>query len=437
MQGSRRARRGRGSPRGWVLGLSAGLGLGACLEPTTRPCRADEECRLDDRKGTCEPDGYCAYPSAECPSGSRYGPFAAQASACTVDCTEVSPELACADDPGCPATCERGDPVLLITWSRPGAAVEPVALAAGRSGLVAVTGAIDGEPLLVLLRDDGTVLRDDVALTPGTTGRAAAVGGDDAVWVALQTTDGSQPGSRVSLHRLDGTGAVLGGVGWATRGEQGVVGLGVDDDDAVTVGGRLDGRAWLERRSSGDALVFGETWPEDDRSIELVDLAVTRGGRVALVGASADGEAGLWLVDPGGALGLRLGLEELGARTTPGAVALGPSGMVIAGTGAGLPWALLVGNAGTPGWLVEPEGVERLADVVLDDQGRATLIGTGEGGTAAWIEQRDWAGELRWKRRLPPEAGRAVAVALDAEQRPLVLGATPSGDGLWLRRFEP
>lgn len=385
-------------------------------------------------------DGYCAYPSADCPSGTRYGPFAAQADACTFDCTEVSPDLPCAEDSTCPAVCERGDPELRVTWSRPPAGLEPRGLAAGLDGRLAVTGAIDGGPLLVLLRDDGTVVQDVTTLAPDTVGQAVAVGDDGTVWVALQSTDAAVR-SRVSLARLDASGVVQGGVGFATLGEQRVAGLGIDDTDAVTVGGVLDGHAWLERRTPSDAPVFREIGSDD--AFEIVDLAVTRGGRTALVGVGEGQDPTLGprlrLVDPGGAIGLEVDLGPLGARTTPGAVAVGPSGTVIVGVGEGSPWVLSVDDGGERRWSVEPDGVEGLHDVVVDDQGWVTLIGTssGEGGPAAWIEQRNAHGELRWQRRLPPEAGPAVAVAFDPEQHPLVLGVAPRGDALWIRRFRP
>jgi hypothetical protein len=39
-------------------------------------CHGDSSCVDGVRKGTCEPSGWCSFPDAICPSGSRYGAFA-------------------------------------------------------------------------------------------------------------------------------------------------------------------------------------------------------------------------------------------------------------------------------------------------------------------------------------------------------------------------
>ncbi|MEM9455066.1 MAG: hypothetical protein AAGF11_12870 [Myxococcota bacterium] len=421
-----------------VAGVSVGL-LVACLDAPPRVCERDDECRLEGRQGVCESDGYCAYRSDECPSGARYGPFAAeQADTCTPDCTEVSPTLPCDDDPSCPVACRQGDPVLVATWAHPSSIVEPRHVAAGADGLVAVTGTLANGPLALLMRDDGSVIVDDPTpwLSPQIDGRAVAIAPSGTVWLAGDTGSEDVEGpTRVVVIRLEATGVPQGGFGVGTTGEQRVLALGADDTGAVTVAGLLDGAAWLERRGSDDALSWSE---RRDDGFEPVDMAVSPGGRAGLVGVWEDGSVGLQIFDPGGALAVDVELV-LGLMRLPGALDVSGAGTVVVSESGQAPWVAATDPAGALRWVVEPDGVQDLVDGALDGRGRATLVGTTTAGgiTAAWIQQLDGEGEPRWTRRLPSDEGWPVAVTLDAQERPVVLGVVPSGLGLWVRRFDP
>jgi hypothetical protein len=66
-----------GGASGTVVGLSIGLsiatGIGlACASGQAFQCTGDASCGLT---GSCEANGYCAFPDTTCPSGRRYGEF--------------------------------------------------------------------------------------------------------------------------------------------------------------------------------------------------------------------------------------------------------------------------------------------------------------------------------------------------------------------------
>lgn len=60
--------------------LACGLGLlSACIDRAPFACEEDPQCQAPDREGRCIAPGYCAHPDDGCPSGLRFGRFAAPA----------------------------------------------------------------------------------------------------------------------------------------------------------------------------------------------------------------------------------------------------------------------------------------------------------------------------------------------------------------------
>ncbi|MCH9684434.1 MAG: hypothetical protein K0V04_23570 [Deltaproteobacteria bacterium] len=55
-----------------------GLALGSCISRAPFACDDDIECQRDGSNGTCAAPGYCAHRDDECPSGLRFGRFAAE-----------------------------------------------------------------------------------------------------------------------------------------------------------------------------------------------------------------------------------------------------------------------------------------------------------------------------------------------------------------------
>src|SRR6185503_15741983 len=44
----------------------------ACAKTTPYKCMGNDQCVLGGQPGTCEPEGYCAFPDMDCPSGTRF-----------------------------------------------------------------------------------------------------------------------------------------------------------------------------------------------------------------------------------------------------------------------------------------------------------------------------------------------------------------------------
>jgi len=103
-----------------VLLLCIAAVLGACDEGTSRvrgvSCASNYECTVGAVLGTCQSNGFCAYPDATCAGGSRYSPGAGDvASQCVGGTCGGIDEACCAqstcnDGLGCNgATCTCGD----------------------------------------------------------------------------------------------------------------------------------------------------------------------------------------------------------------------------------------------------------------------------------------------------------------------------------------
>lgn len=60
--------------RCWALLVLAGLP--GCSASAVFECDQPSQCSVNGEAGTCEPDGYCSFPDASCPSGQRYGAYA-------------------------------------------------------------------------------------------------------------------------------------------------------------------------------------------------------------------------------------------------------------------------------------------------------------------------------------------------------------------------
>ena len=56
--------------RTWIVGFA--LIAGCSPNPGAFTCERDEQCRLETVMGTCEPNGFCAFPDAMCKTGERY-----------------------------------------------------------------------------------------------------------------------------------------------------------------------------------------------------------------------------------------------------------------------------------------------------------------------------------------------------------------------------
>ncbi|MCA9704470.1 MAG: C-type lectin domain-containing protein [Myxococcales bacterium] len=70
-----------------ALALGIVLGPLACIDRGSFACEADVQCEGPERPGQCVAPGFCAHPDDACPSGLRFGRFAAEALAGT--CVEV------------------------------------------------------------------------------------------------------------------------------------------------------------------------------------------------------------------------------------------------------------------------------------------------------------------------------------------------------------
>ncbi|MEM6292622.1 MAG: hypothetical protein AAGA54_15225 [Myxococcota bacterium] len=59
-----------------ALGLAAGFSVAACRQESgVFTCSSDADC-TGNGAGSCQPNGFCAFPDAMCPSGQRYGDLA-------------------------------------------------------------------------------------------------------------------------------------------------------------------------------------------------------------------------------------------------------------------------------------------------------------------------------------------------------------------------
>lgn len=60
-----------------VLAVAVGIALGSACGPAgVFECQADEDCVAAGIGGTCQPDGFCSFPSDDCDSGQQYGQYA-------------------------------------------------------------------------------------------------------------------------------------------------------------------------------------------------------------------------------------------------------------------------------------------------------------------------------------------------------------------------
>jgi hypothetical protein len=75
--------------RAALLFVLGAVGLG-CDRTMVFACETRDDCLDGPTRGTCEPDGHCSFPDAECESGRRYGEHAPTALAGT--CTPVLEE---------------------------------------------------------------------------------------------------------------------------------------------------------------------------------------------------------------------------------------------------------------------------------------------------------------------------------------------------------
>lgn len=177
-----------------------GVGCGASSEFT---CQADVQC-VGDGAGVCQPDGYCSFPAADCPSGQRYGEHSGSSSGACVGLdqdTEVAQTGPTSTSTGGPASESSGG---LLTG-------EPTT-----SGDASGGETITGEPVdpdLVLWLElepapEGEVPDSSSFMTPGTckppacpevgpgaVGQGVQLDGDDDVIVVphspqLETGEG-------------------------------------------------------------------------------------------------------------------------------------------------------------------------------------------------------------------------------------------------------
>ena len=68
----------------FFIALALGLAAG-CATAGAFACASDAECVDGGTQGTCEPEGYCAFPDGGCASGKRFGAYAAALSGLCVD----------------------------------------------------------------------------------------------------------------------------------------------------------------------------------------------------------------------------------------------------------------------------------------------------------------------------------------------------------------
>lgn len=83
------------------------LVCGACGS-SAYACTDHEQCVIEDRSGTCQPDGHCSFPDDGCPSGQRYGDHAGAAAGKCVpssdDTTSTAPATSTSDTTAAPTT---------------------------------------------------------------------------------------------------------------------------------------------------------------------------------------------------------------------------------------------------------------------------------------------------------------------------------------------
>ncbi|MCX4247984.1 C-type lectin domain-containing protein [Paraliomyxa miuraensis] len=76
--------------------------LSACIDRAPFACEEDVQCQSPERDGRCVAPGYCAHPDERCPSGLRFGRFAAPA--LVGQCIEVEDESTGASSTGSSST---------------------------------------------------------------------------------------------------------------------------------------------------------------------------------------------------------------------------------------------------------------------------------------------------------------------------------------------
>ncbi len=154
----------------YVLGC---LLCGACLPetPASFVCQSDLMCTRNWKPGHCEATGDCTFDDPNCPSGRRYGVFAAAPLAGVCHDDSVSVNLVANSD------LESG----VTGWTGIDAAVTPTSVAHTGRGAARVCGiagdtryGIDDDPATVVTAKRGAVLHAVAWLRAGSSGRLSA-----------------------------------------------------------------------------------------------------------------------------------------------------------------------------------------------------------------------------------------------------------------------
>lgn len=234
--------------RGRVLGtIAAGLlgllPLGCGGDVFT--CHSDAQC-VGEGMGLCQPDGYCSFPAADCPSGQRYGEHSGpRAGQCVAE----------GGDAG-----STGEPTTTTTTGPASADTEP-ALDTGEGNTTAT--ADDGTTTVEPLTSGPVVTTGDDATTGEGTTTGEPVDPDLVLWLAL---DRAPLGDVPDASSYMGNGACEGA--GCPEGGRGVVGGGAwfdGTDDVITV----PHAPWLETTEAYTIAAFiriGDV-PLDFRSV--------------------------------------------------------------------------------------------------------------------------------------------------------------------------
>lgn len=83
-----------------LIALAIAASHAGCFDAGSYACDEPGECRYAGVQGRCELNGFCSYPSTDCPSGRLWGPYAGDGLA--GDCVDVQ-----AGDGGSDPACER------------------------------------------------------------------------------------------------------------------------------------------------------------------------------------------------------------------------------------------------------------------------------------------------------------------------------------------
>lgn len=282
-------------------------------------------------------------------------------------------------------------------------------------------------------------------------GRAVAVGPDDIAYVTgLQNNIGSPSQHDVYVGAVDADGTTLWEDVWDSGMEfDNAQGIAVDDRGQIhVVGGSSVGDANVPfvRVYNRNGGVAGNAEGLEDNAVDLTGIGIaSRDGAVAVVGATAGGQfsesiARAWGLSDALAVDWQTDLIGHGALSVGGA-AFGPNGDLLVATHGGNALgesAVLfrINTVGAPtfSWDLQwPTETSRriTTGVAVDSMGDIYVSGYLEDAqSSGYLAKVSGAGDNIWSVALDPDDGFFLGVAVDGDDRPIVVGAVrQSRDG--------